>query len=378
MKAVAVFPRSRDVRVIDWPGPRMERSTDVMIRALEVGICGTDREIASFHYGTPPRGHEQLIIGHEMLGEVVDGGDDVTLVRPGDLVIPTVRRPCPHDHCPACRAGRQDFCYTGDFIERGIKDDHGYNTQSIVEDQRYLVPVPVALRDVAVLVEPLTIAEKALIQVMQVQQRLPWACQIQPGAAANGHSGAGVHSCHRAVVLGAGPVGLLGAMALTAAGFQTFVYSREPVPNRKAEICAMFGATYVSSTTENVTQLAERIGRIDLVYEAVGASSLAFEVMKVLGVNGIFIFTGVPGRKAPIEVDTDLLMRQLVLMNQVVFGTVNAGRDAFEAAISDLAVFMRKWPQAVRALITGRHGIDKAPGLLRNASGSIKEVIVHV
>jgi hypothetical protein len=102
----------------------------------------------------------------------------------------------------------------------------------------------------------------------------------------------------------------------------------------------------------------QHIGNIDLVYEATGASSLSFEMMKYLGTNGIFIFTGVPGRKGPIEVDTDLIMRNLVLKNQVIFGTVNAGRESFENSIRDLATFTKRWPDAVKSLITGRFPMD--------------------
>ncbi len=374
MKAVAVFPATREVRVIDHPEPFIQAPGEVKLRSVAIGICGTDREICSFHYGTPPRRSDHLVIGHEMLGEVVETGEEVEGLQPGDLVIPTVRRPCPHDHCVACRAGRQDFCYTGDFTERGIKECHGYMGEFVVDEARYMVPVPESLREVAVLVEPLTIAEKALLQVADIQQRLPWVCGHADGAAG---AASGGHHCRNALVLGAGPVGLFGAMAMVAAGFRTFVYSREPVPNRKAVICEAFGATYVSSMQQSVEELRSMIGNVDLVYEAVGASSLAFEVLRILGTNGVFIFTGVPGRKAPIEVDTDLLMRNLVLMNQLVFGTVNAGRDAFEAALRDLGAFMERWPDAVRALFTNRLGIEEAPPRLLDARGSIKDVITY-
>ena len=70
-------------------------------------------------------------------------------------------------------------------------------------------------------------------------------------------------------------------------------------------------------------------------------------------------------------------MRNLVLKNQVVFGTVNAGRDAFEAAIADLAIFMQRWPEAVRSLFTGRLSIDDAPAKLLDGRGSIKDVIAY-
>jgi threonine dehydrogenase-like Zn-dependent dehydrogenase len=123
--------------------------------------------------------------------------------------------------------------------------------------------------------------------------------------------------------------------------------------------------------------LAEMVGNIDLVYEAVGASSLAFEIMRVLGANGVFILTGVPGLRGPIQVDADQIMRNLVLRNQAVFGTVNAGRDAFEAAVRDLGVFMKQWPDAVRALFTRRLRIDGAPARLLDGRGSIKDVITY-
>ena len=98
-----------------------------------------------------------------------------------------------------------------DFTERGIKQQHGFMTEFVIEEECYINAVPRALRDVGVLVEPLTIAEKSLEQLWLIQQRLPWACPVEPGKLRE--------HCHRAVVLGAGPVGLLGAMALRIAGF---------------------------------------------------------------------------------------------------------------------------------------------------------------
>jgi len=367
MEAIAVTPKKRKVEIINQAEPKILSPTDVKLRMLEAGVCGTDKEICAFEYGAPPSGSEQLVIGHESLGEVVDVGSKVTRVKLGDLVVPMVRRPCPHATCIACRADRQDFCFTGDFQERGIKERHGFMAQFVVDDEKYMNPVPKEMRDVAVLVEPLTIAEKGLTQVWQVQQRLPWSCPVMPGKAA-------AH-CHRAVVLGAGPVGLLGAMALVNYESDTYVYSRESAPNPKSKLLESIGAHYISSETIAPEMLPQHIGNIDLVYEATGASSLSFEMMKYLGTNGIFIFTGVPGRKGPIEVDTDLMMRNLVLKNQVVFGTVNAGRESFENSIRDLGIFARRWPDAVKSLITGHFPMDAYGDLLLGRSGGIKNVI---
>ena len=218
MKALAVFPSTREVRLIDHPEPVVQLPTQVKLRILEAGICGTDREIASFEYGMPPADSPYLIIGHEALGEVVEVGSKVADFVPGDLAVLTVRRPCSHERCAPCRRGRQDFCITGDFTERGIKGIHGYMTEFVVDDEQYVVKVPRELRDVAVLVEPLTVAEKAAEQVRVLTQRLPGDLKNDP-------------SNLNAVVLGAGPIGLLGAMKLLRGGFKTWVYSRPSSPN---------------------------------------------------------------------------------------------------------------------------------------------------
>jgi len=368
MKGVAIYPDTHQVKLIDVAEPRVSAPTDVRLRVLDVGVCGTDKELCTFKYGTPPRGSDHLVIGHESLGEVVEVGAAVTRVEVGDLVVPMVRRPCEHADCLACTAGRQDFCYTGDYTERGIKERHGFMTEMVVDDERYMNVVPRALRQVGVLVEPLTIAEKALAQIALVQQRLPWACPVVPGK--------GAASCHRALVLGAGPVGLLGAMALVADGFETYVYSLGTAASPRGQVVTDIGATFVSADTVKVGELPAKIGAIDVVYEATGASPLAFEVLEGLGTNGIFVFTGVPGRKASIPVDTDLLMRNLVLKNQVVLGSVNASRDDFEAAIRDLGTFVERWPAAVARVISERAPIEAyARQLVDPPADAIKNVI---
>ncbi len=257
---------------------------------------------------------------------------------------------------------------TGDFVERGIKQYHGFMTEYVVDHEQYLCVVPPALRDVAILMEPLTVAEKALIQIWQIQKRLDWECPVVEGKAP-GH-------CRQAVVLGAGPIGILGAMALKVAGFQTTVYSRSKVPNLKSELVESFGVRYISSESTSPEELARMLGNIDVVYEGVGGAKVSFDVLKVLGLNGIFVFTGIPGFPLPhITVDGELIMRNMVLKNQVALGTVNAGRDAFEAAIHDLGIFMQRWPGTVRSLITGRFGLKDARGLLLGAATGIKNVL---
>jgi threonine dehydrogenase-like Zn-dependent dehydrogenase len=367
MKAVAVFPRSHELRLIECDEPKISGPTEVKLRMLEVGICGTDREICRFEYGTPPAGSEYLILGHESLGEVVEVGSAVNNLRVGDLVVTMVRRPCPHPHCRPCRSGHQDFCRTGDFTERGIKGLHGFMAEYVVDDARYMYLVPPDIRDIGVLVEPGTIAAKALFQTVSILRRLPWVAEQVSLREVRDRT-------YKALVLGAGAVGLLGAMALRNNEFATYVYDRSPAPNPKSRLVESIGATYVAE--ESTRRFAHLVGEVDLVYEATGASTLAFEAMSVLGPNSIFIFTGGPGQKPPSDVDTDSIMRNAVLKNQVILGTVNAGPEAFVATIAGYSAFRGRWPGVAESLITHRYPLEdfKEP-LIGSPPSVIKSVL---
>jgi glucose 1-dehydrogenase len=368
VKAVAVFPETREVRLVQRDSPRLGNPDDVLVRILDVGICGTDKEICSFEYGSPPAGEDHLVIGHEALAEVVEVGRAVQRLRIGDLVVPTVRRPCPDPGCLACRSAHQDYCYSGNFTERGIKEAHGYLIEYVVDREEYMVRVPAALADLAVLTEPLTIAEKAMGQVFWLMQhRPPWLGPDTP----IDQRGRGLS----ALVLGVGPVGLLGAMTLAAAGSRTYVYSRELPPSSRTDLVSAIGATYVSSQARDFPDLGDEIGNIDLIYEAVGHSHFALQALSALGQNGIYILTGVPGLQAFIQADPARLMRDMVLKNQILLGTVNAGPDAFAAAIVDLERFAERWPQAMSTLIAGRYPPEQATDLIFGRTTGIKTVI---
>src|SRR5215469_14418862 len=235
MQALAVFPSKKSLQLIDLPRPKLQDASQVLLRVHEVGLCGTDREISSFEYGSPPQGSDHLILGHESLAEVVEVGQAVRSFKPGDLVVALVRRPCPHAECRACRAGRPDFCLTGDYTERGIKGADGFLTGWVVEEEAYLVKVPRALADVAVLIEPLTVVTKAADQTHAIFNRLPYDLGPQRG-----------------LVLGAGPIGLLGAMAMVADGFEAVVYSRDSEESKQAELVRSLRARYVSSTANPI------------------------------------------------------------------------------------------------------------------------------
>lgn len=339
MKAVAVFPHHRKVETIDVEEPGIAHPLDVKLRMLEVGVCGTDREVCSFRLGAAPPGADRVILGHESLAEVVEVGSAVRNFRPGDLAVAMVRRPCSHPDCEPCRQNMQDFCATGGYGERGIRGIDGFMTEYVVERPDFLHLVPPELREVGVLAEPLTIAEKAFAEVEKIQTRLTFTPRAP----------------RRALILGAGPVGLLGAMRFLAAGYETYIYSRLPEQSAGGAIASAIGAAYICSEAVEAADLRARMGSIDVVYEALGGARTAIDVLGQLAPNGVFIFTGVPRHEPPPPLEMAGFLAHLVLENQAVAGIVNSGFANFRSAIASLAEFDRRWPRALRSIITHRY-----------------------
>jgi threonine dehydrogenase-like Zn-dependent dehydrogenase len=356
MRAMVVDVGKRSVRITERPEPRKPLGTEVLLRVREVGLCGTDREIYAFEHGAPPPGSSELVLGHEALAEIVEVGPDVTWARPGALVVPMVRRPCTNARCAGCRAERPEYCATGEFSERGIVHADGFMSDFVVEDERYVVEVPRVLSDVAVLVEPLSVVAKAADELTALHARFGFDIPRPRG-----------------LILGAGPVGLLGAMTFRAQGIDTYVFSREAEDTPRAELIRAFGATYISAARTPLERLSERIGTVDDIFEAVGVPAVAFGALPMLAANGAMVMSGIPAQRDPVPADLSRWMRDLVLKNQAVLGTVNASRTAFESAVHRLEQFMVLFPDAVRSLIT-RSPLEQAPELLVRGRG-IKDVL---
>ncbi len=362
MQAVAVFPLERSLRSIDHPEPSISSASEVLVRVLDVGIGEADRDLARAAYGAPPPGSDHLILGHESLAEVTSIGEAVEGVEVGDLVVPRVRRPCDDDRCPACSIHRPDFCSTGRYVERGLRGRHGYMTQRVVEDARYLHVLPPQLAEVGVLLEPLSVAQKALIELSALRRRLPWP----PGSRARAPD--------QALVLGAGAVGLLGALSLSSQGFSVCVYSREEPRGARARWVRSVGARYVGASDCSLAELAAQLPNVDLIYEATGDPHLPFQAMRALGRNATIVLTRVPHEHAPVGVDAAVLVRDLVLKNQLVLGTENAGPDAFTCAVAEMARFEHRWPGALAQMIR-RVPLGGACDALCEPSSDIKTVV---
>lgn len=355
MKAVAVIPGTRESLHVreDAPDPQPAEG-EALVRVLEAGVCGTDVEIHQGLYGQAPAGSPFLILGHENLG-VVEQAPPHSPVKPGDLVVSTVRRPCP-DQCRPCICDENDMCLTGNFSERGISRLHGFMSERYAESPRYLVKIPSHLRGFAVLMEPLSIVEKGIEQAFRIQSRLAWDPRT-------------------AVVLGAGPVGMLAAAALRLRGLDTIVAALEPEGGLKDTLLGEAGIRYLSTATTPLEALPSKLGRIDLVFEATGATVVVFAAMRLLGPDGVCILASVTGGQKVLEVDMATWNRDMVLGNRVVFGSVNAARRHFEAGARDLEAADARLPGWLGRLITRRLPFTEAPKALARTPDDIKVVL---
>jgi len=332
MLAIAVTPKQPgSAQQIELPIPQASAGLALM-RVLEVGIDGTDTEINNGEYGEPPPGSPVLVIGHEALSVVEATGAGVSGFSQGDLVVSTVRRP---DTCPNCQAGESDMCLFGNYTERGIKGAHGYMGQYYSEKPEFMVKIPPALRPFAVLLEPLSIVEKATYQAWKIQERMLW----QP---------------KRVAVLGAGSIGILATILLRLRGLEVHVYAKTPTDSLQATVIGQLGAGYQSVGDHPITGIKEEVGQVDYILEATGNSTVAFQAMAELGTNGVLCLTGVSGGNSRIEIPADVINLQMVLGNRVAFGSVNANRRYFELGVQHFQQAEQRWPGIFERLITRR------------------------
>lgn len=341
MKAITLINDTREVKLIDMAEPTIDSPTQLKLKILEVGICGTDREQVEAGYGDVPAGMHCLVIGHEMMGEVVETGTSVKNFTVGDLAVLTVRRGC--GKCVSCKQNRSDMCYTGQFTERGIKGAHGFETEFVVDDERYAAKVPIELRSIGVLTEPLSVIEKAIDEAQAIQAaRLP---QVKANTWLIGK---------RTLVAGLGPIGLLAAMVLRMRGAEVIGLDIVDEGSKRPEILRKLGGTYIDGRKMETQLLDDHLGQVDFILEATGVAALGFQLIDALGVNGIYVMTGIPHGDRPVCISGAEMMKQLVLMNQVILGTVNASTTHYAQAIDDLQKAKAKWGNLIDEIITAR------------------------
>ncbi|MEO6655783.1 MAG: glucose 1-dehydrogenase [Pyrinomonadaceae bacterium] len=359
MKAIAVKPGIKDsVHLVEMPKPSIDTIANgrgVSVKVLRVGVDGTDKEINNAEYGTAPVGADFLVIGHEGFGIVEEVGPNVAELKKGDYVVATVRRPGSSIYDVI---GTSDMTTDDTYFERGINLRHGYLSEFYVDDAEFIVKVPRGLKDVGVLLEPMTVVQKGITQAYEIQRRLR------------------VWKPRRAAVMGAGTIGLLATLVFRLRGIEVVTFGLTPKPYLNSDLIEDLGAEYISTADISVPDYAKDNGGFDIIFEATGFSPIVFDAMQALAKNGVLVLSSVTGGDKIIEIPADKINLDFVLGNKVMVGTVNANREYFESGAKDMAQAVLEYGDWLSRLLThpvaGLENYAHLFDTLINAKGAIK------
>jgi threonine dehydrogenase-like Zn-dependent dehydrogenase len=346
MRALTVVPLKKDsAQVTEVPDPE-PREGELLVDGLALGVCGTDIEIVAGDYGWAPPGEERLVLGHESLGRVREAPDGSGFAA-GDLVVGVVRRPDPVP-CPSCAQGEFDMCRNGRYTERGIKEIHGYCSEQWTVEADYAVKLDPSLESVGMLMEPTTVVAKAWDHIERIGKRSYFAPEC-------------------VLITGAGPIGLLAAMLGAQRGLRVNVLDRA-TDGPKPKLVEDLGGTY------HTGDVASAVGdsKPDIIIEATGVGQLVFDAMEETAAAGIVCLTGVSPAGRELSVDAGAINRDLVLENDVVFGSVNANLRHYNMAAAALAKADRSW---LERLVTRRVPLDRFEEALERRPDDVKVVI---
>jgi glucose 1-dehydrogenase len=343
VRAITLIPGEEgSAQLTEMPEPD-EAAGALLVDGLALGICGTDGELIRGEYGWAPEGEERLVLGHESLGRVLEAPEDSGFAA-GDLVVGIVRRPDAVP-CAPCAAGEWDFCANGEYTERGIKQLHGYGSERWRVEPDFAIRLDAGLEDVGVLVEPTSVVAKAWEQIERIGARATFAPRS-------------------VLVTGAGPIGLLAALLAVQRGYEVHVLD-QVTDGPKPDLVEQLGGTYHAGD-------ASAAGQVDIVVEATGAPAVVAAALRGTTRNGIVCLTGVSSGGRPLDFDIGGFNRDVVLENDVVFGTVNANRRHYEAAAEALTQADRDW---LRGVITRRVPLDDWQEALERRPGDVKVVV---
>jgi glucose 1-dehydrogenase len=354
MKAVIVDPKKgRFIDLRDLPAPEPAEA-EVLVRTLSVGIDATDHDVYQATYGEPPPGERFLVAGHEAVGRVEAAGGRAKDLTGGDFVVPTVRRSCAG--CEPCDNNQPDMCRTENYGERGIKGIHGFLSELFIEKPENLVKIPADLVRYGSLIEPLSIVEKAVTQAFKIQERLAWTPET-------------------ALVLGAGPLGLLATVSLAQKGISTFTLDIVDEDSPKARVVNQAGAAYINGRQIDLADVPSAYRAPDIILEATGQSEVAFGAISILNPTGVMCFLSVTAGERKATVCTDCLNDALVLGNKAIFGSVSSNRLHFGQAIDTLTAAHKADAALLPLIVNDPLDLSSYKKAFENNSDAIKSVI---
>jgi aldose 1-dehydrogenase [NAD(P)+] len=310
MRAIVIHPPNPGVSLRELSDINLSNIGDdeVAVRTLYTGICGTDRELANglMRHSVPPPGKDFMVLGHEVIGEVIDVGEKVTGFKRGDKVVALVRRGC--GNCLSCRLGRPDLCETGEMKIAGIKAQDGFMADLFVDKESYLVRVPdnVVSED-AVLIQPMGDVVKAIRTFLSiVEARFPWGCEDS------------TYECRSAAIIGSGSTGLLFSILLKSMGFNVVVLNRRAPTRLEERIVGEIGVDF--------RLISEDVGQIDLLVDTSGSTvSISRVISKVKPKGGVILFGFGIGDETRVssQLITDIVYKNIVIVGSAALSQMD-------------------------------------------------------
>jgi glucose 1-dehydrogenase len=342
MFAIAAQTGSTRPVVVDPKPPLAPAEGEVLCRTLELGVCGTDREILLSARPWTPAGEEHLILGHECLARIEAVGSGASRFRPGDLVVPVVRRAL------AGQTRRADLLPFGAFVERGIVREHGFSQPLWLDRPEHLFPAPADIVDLAVLAEPLTCAEKGCNEAVALSRaRLgadAWSAAAPP----------------KVLVTGMGPIGFAGLLAAVARGWPVTMLGRDEPDTFRAKVVQRLGGQYLPLDTQAIESSDVENAGYDLLLECTGSEAVLLEAANMIRSCGVIVWLGSNRVPRPTTHNIQKLVRDGLLRNHVHVGSVNAAPRDFEDALQHLSLLANDRRAELTALITARVAPDQA------------------
>lgn len=319
------------MRALVYTGPGQAEIQDVrrpeaspgeaLVKMRLCGLCGTDLGI---HVGKHPRAMAPLVLGHEVVGEIVA---DTLRFQAGQRVVAYPLISC--GGCHPCRTGQPHVCASLRLI--GI-DRAGGMAEWLRIDEAMLFPVPDEMDDAtAALVEPLAVALRAVER-----------------------SGAGVTDS--ALVVGAGPIGLLTALLLRRAGVSRLLVS--DVDPSRLDLASQMGAIPINVRHDSLMdRVMEATGGdgADVVFECAGAAEAVGELTRIARPGGTICIASIHKASVPVSL-VDVNFRELTLIGSRVYT-----REQFRRAIGlahELAEELRPLVTHVVPLSAGSMAFD--------------------
>jgi len=314
----------------DLPKPKINPD-EVLIKVKKCGICGSD--IGSYLTGAMES--QQIILGHEFSGEIVELGEKVKKLKVGDRVTANPNVPCLD--CYYCNHGLENMCI---FYTIGVTHDGALSEfVKVRADRIHKLPDSVSFEEAA-LVEPLSNGVQAVRM-------------------------SGLRVGDNAAVFGAGPIGLVTILALKAAG-ASYIYVIEPI-EAKQKMALELGADEVFDPKRwsKIIKLTNKIGP-DYVFDCVGIPETIMTSMQLVKMGGTIIIIGM--HPETFEMKGFL---QFMTKNLTMKGIYLVDQESFSTAIR----LIEQKKVDVLPLITKRITLDAVPEEIENLSKGLHDDI---